>query len=112
MGSIPSYFVGIGLLLTFVGLVLALHKAALAVSGTDASDMQKATRELLQVATFKFSTSIAGLGISIALSFFFRVFTIVIEGSFDKFSRSIESNLRYIPPQSIAVEMNDEPPSR
>ncbi len=56
MGSIPGYFVGIGLLLTFFGLVLALNKAAAAVSGSDAAAMQGATRDLLQVATFKFAT--------------------------------------------------------
>src|SRR6202012_195036 len=81
MGSIPGYFVGVGLLLTFVGLVLALYKAAAAVNSADAAGMQNATRELLQVATFKFSTSIAGLGSSIALSLVFRTYTIWMEGA-------------------------------
>ncbi len=107
IGSIPGYFVGLGLLLTFIGLVLALHKAAAAVSSADAGGMQLATRELLQVATFKFSTSIAGLGASIVLSFFFRTFLIAIESSFEHFCRVVEEKLSYSAPQSIAAEMND-----
>lgn len=107
MGSIPGYFVGIGLLLTFGGLVLALDKAAAATTSIDANSMQIATRELLQVATFKFSTSIAGLGTSILLSFLFRIYTIAVEGSFDKFCQMVERKLRYAAPQSITAEMND-----
>ncbi len=107
MGSIPGYFVGIGLLLTFVGLVLALNKAAMGASSADGAAMQNATRELLQVATFKFATSIAGLGASIALSLLFRTYTIWIESAFDAFCQAVESKLKYTAPQSIAVEMND-----
>jgi hypothetical protein len=76
MGSVPGYFVGVGLLLTFVGLVLALQQASAAVSSNDANGMQIATRQLLKVATFKFATSIAGLGSSIVLSIFFRIYTV------------------------------------
>lgn len=107
IGSIPGYFVGIGLLLTFIGLVLALHKAAAGVSSEDAKGMQAATRELLQVATFKFSTSIAGLGASIALSFLLRSYSIFIEGAFEKFCHAVEAKLRYTAPQSITAEMNE-----
>lgn len=107
MGSIPGYFVGIGLLLTFIGLVLALNKAATGASAADAGAMQSATRELLQVATFKFATSIAGLGASILLSFLFRTYVILIEGSFDKFCHVVEARLKYTAPQSIAAEMNE-----
>jgi len=107
MGSIPGYFVGVGLLLTFIGLVLALHKASDAVSSASASGMQEATRELLRVASFKFSTSIAGLGASIALSLLFRVYLILIEGSLDRVCHVTEQKLRYTAPQSITAEMNE-----
>ena len=106
MGSVPGYFVGVGLLLTFIGLVLALFKAAAAVSSSDAGGMQLATRELLQVATFKFSTSIAGLGASIALSLVFRSYTIWMENGFTRLSHTVERHLKYIPPQTLAAEMN------
>ncbi|MGP9819345.1 anti-phage ZorAB system protein ZorA [Salinarimonas sp. NSM] len=105
MGAIPGWFVGLGLLLTFVGLVLALAKAGAAASADDADAMQRATRELLQVATFKFATSIAGLGCSIALSVVFRIYTIWMEGAFDSFCRAVESKLDYAAPQAQAAEM-------
>ncbi|MCV0394852.1 MAG: anti-phage defense ZorAB system protein ZorA [Rhizobiaceae bacterium] len=107
IGGIPGYFVGIGLLLTFIGLVLALHKAATAVNSVDAEGMQLATRELLQVATFKFATSIAGLGASILLSFWFKLNLSLMESTLDSFCKAVEQKLRYTAPQSITAEMND-----
>ena len=106
MGSIPGYFVGIGLLLTFIGLVLALGKAAAAVNSDDAAGMQIATRELLEVATFKFATSIAGLGASIALSFLFKLYNVWIEQALDRFCKAVESKLTYVAPQAITAKMN------
>jgi len=107
MSSLPGYFVGIGLLLTFVGLVLALYKAAAAVNATDANAMQAATRDLLQVATFKFATSIAGLGSSILLSFAFRCYFIVLENSFNNFCHMLEAKLSYLAVQTVTVQMNE-----
>lgn len=106
MGSVPGYFVGVGLFLTFIGLVLALQQAAAAVSSSDADGMQAATRQLLKVATFKFATSIAGLGTSIVLSVFFRTFTIWIESAFDHFNDALEDRLRFVSSQSIAWNMS------
>jgi hypothetical protein len=60
---------------------------------------------LLQIATFKFSTSIAGLGISIFLSVVFRLYTIWIEGLFDRFNAVLERCLLYAAPQTISLEM-------
>ncbi len=114
MPGVPNYFVGTGLLLTFIGLVIALYKAAeatqaaqLAVAGTGAAAMQSALRELLHAASFKFSTSIAGLGVSIILAFVFRLYSIRIEASLGDFCETLESKLNYLSPQSISVEMRD-----
>ncbi|WP_315769018.1 anti-phage ZorAB system protein ZorA [Bradyrhizobium sp. SZCCHNR2012] len=107
MGSIPGYFVGVGLLLTFMGLVLALQQASAAVSSNDANGMQTATRQLLKVATFKFTTSIAGLGSSIVLSIFFRFYTVLIEAAFDRLNHQIEQRVRIVSSQSIAWSMNE-----
>ncbi len=107
LGTVPGYFVGIGLLLTFIGLVLALNEAATAVTSADASGMQAATRRLLQVATFKFATSIAGLGASILLSFWFKLNLSLMESTLESFCKAVERRLRYTAPQSITAEMND-----
>lgn len=107
MPSIPGYFVGIGLLLTFIGIVLALSKAGEATASGNSDEMQAAMADLLRIASFKFSTSIAGLGASIVLAFFFKVFTICIEVAFSVFNDAVEQHLRYTPPQSITAEMNE-----
>ena len=106
MPSIPGYFVGIGLLLTFVGLVLALSKAGEATQAGDAEAMTVALNGLLEVASFKFATSIAGLGTSIFLAIVFRVYQVLLEGSFGKFCETLENGLAYQAPQSISAEMN------
>ena len=109
--GIPGYFVGLGLLFTFIGLVLALSKAAAgaeaarAASGAGAEAMQGALRELLQAATFKFSTSIAELAASIILSFAFRLFNIGVESSLSDFCRALETKLDYLAPQKVTLEM-------
>ena len=57
-----GYFVGIGLLFTFIGLVAALKFAASGVTSTDVATAKEALNGLLSAASFKFMTSIAGLG--------------------------------------------------
>lgn len=114
MPGIPGYFVGIGLLLTFVGLVIALAKAAAgtraaqaAAGGAGAAVMQAALGELLQAATFKFATSIAGLAASIVLSFFHRLSTVAIESALGAFCEALERRLVHVTPQSLAMETRD-----
>jgi len=107
MGAIPGYFVGLGLLLTFVGLVLALGNAAESAQAGSAENMTKSLNALLAAATFKFSTSIAGLGASLGLSLLFRVYQILIESSFDSFGRAVEDRMLFRPPQKVAAESRD-----
>lgn len=107
MASIPGFFVGLGLLLTFIGLVFALNKAAGSTTAGSASAMTAALSGLLDAATFKFSTSIAGLGTSLVLSLAFRVYQIWIEGAFESLCRALEARMRYQPPQRVAAESVD-----
>jgi hypothetical protein len=105
MASIPGYFVALGLLLTFMGIVLALYKAGAASAGQDVRVMQSAMTELLQIAAFKFATSIAGLGCSLLLSIFFKIYTIWLEGSIYRFCEAAEEKLTYVPPQAVAIKI-------
>ncbi len=109
MPGVPGYFVGVGLLLTFIGLVIALSKAAAgteaASAGGGAQVMQAALRELLHAATFKFSTSIAGLAASIALSFAFRLFSVGLESSLNRFCEALEERLDFLAPQRLQRQM-------
>ncbi|MBV1700627.1 MAG: anti-phage defense protein ZorA [Hyphomicrobiales bacterium] len=109
MPSVPGYFVGVGLLLTFIGLVIALSKAAAgteaAAAGGGAQVMQAALRELLHAATFKFSTSIAGLAASIALSLAFRLYSVGLETSLGSFCDALEERVDYLAPQKLQRQM-------
>ncbi len=105
MPSLPGYFVGVGLLLTFIGLVLALDTAGKAVALGEGDAMQEATRQLLSVASFKFATSIAGLASSIILGIAFRSFSIRVENAFSRICEEAERMLLYRSPQSISVEI-------
>ena len=64
----PNYLVGLGLLFTFAGLVAALYFASGGVVAPSIQEAQDSLRHLLAAATFKFVTSIAGLGASIVYS--------------------------------------------
>ena len=105
MGTVPGYFMGLGLLLTFIGLVIALSKAAAGASGGDAATMTQSLRELLSAATFKFSTSIAGLFASILLSFVFKLFAVSIESALHKLNREIERVHTTLTPQAVSQEI-------
>ena len=107
LSSIPGYFVAVGLLLTFAGIVLALYKAGEASGAEDVTVMQHAMTELLQIASFKFATSIAGLACSLFLSIVFKLYTIWIEMSFNSFCEAVEEKLNYIPPQSQTNEIRE-----
>jgi hypothetical protein len=100
MGSIPRYFVGLGLL----GLVLALNRAAGSTAAGSAEAMTSSLNELLAAVTFKFSTSIAGLGASLGLALAFRTYQIWIEGAFEGFSRALEQRMIFSAPQRIAED--------
>jgi hypothetical protein len=59
--ALPSMFVGVGLLLTFLGLALALNSAAGAIAAGDVATLET----LLRAAGAKFVTSLVGLSCSL-----------------------------------------------
>jgi methyl-accepting chemotaxis protein len=103
--AMPNLLVGIGLLLTFFGLVTALFFTTTAIkNATDLVASQNALRDLLYAASFKFYTSIAGLGGSIVLTLTLRYGTSAVEKSFDKLASTLESKLVFVTPESIAFD--------
>lgn len=107
LGAAPGYFVGLGLLLTFVGLIAALSVAAPAVSAPNADEAKKALNDLLHAATFKFATSIAGLGGSLLLSFSGRFYTMLLETAVAKMAEAIERPLRFVSAQEMNREIGE-----
>jgi methyl-accepting chemotaxis protein len=107
--AMPNLLVGIGLLLTFFGLVTALYFTTAAIKGAaDLAASQNALRDLLYAASFKFYTSIAGLGGSIVLTLVLRYGTSAIENTFDALASTLESKLVFITPESIAFNQYRE----
>jgi len=95
-GAAHGYFVGVGLLLTFIGLVAALKFAAVGVASPDVALAKQALNSLLSAASFKFMTSIAGLGCSLFLSIAVRVATSAVENSANGLSYDLQVSMRPI----------------
>ncbi len=98
-----NVFVGLGLILTFLGLVVALHTASKGMSGNTEGTKQALTT-LLTVAGAKFFTSIAGIVASLWLRFAEYGLTRNVQGATDEICALIERGMLYIPPQRIAAE--------
>lgn len=99
-----GYFVGVGLLLTFVGLVAALKFAAAGVASSDLTVAKEALKALLSAASFKFMTSIAGLGCSLVLSVAARLMAYLIEEQAQDFARDLERKMVPIFTESVAYD--------
>jgi ABC-type transporter Mla subunit MlaD len=102
--ALPNYFVGLGLLFTFMGLVAALFAASEAVTAANVEQAQEALGKLLHAATFKFLTSIAGLFVSLVLGFTYRWSIQHYHQVFALLSAALEERLQFATPESIAFE--------
>lgn len=99
-----NVFVGIGLILTFIGLIVALGQAAQGMSGDDVGAAKNALAGLLTVAGAKFFTSVAGLIASIWLRFVEHDLSKKSRGLTEQISSLLERGLLYVPPQRLAAE--------
>jgi methyl-accepting chemotaxis protein len=98
-----NIFVGAGLILTFLGLIVALNTAAQNM-GQDISAAKQSLEHLLTVAGAKFFTSVAGLGASIWLRFTEYNLSKKIRHDTDLICELLERGLLYVSPQRLAVE--------
>lgn len=72
MRSLPGYFTSVGLILTFVGLVVALYFAAKGFRSGDNAQAKIAIIQLLNAASFKFLTSVSALISALIVSIYGR----------------------------------------
>lgn len=101
-----NIFVGVGLILTFLGLIVALNTAAQNM-GEDITAAKLSLEHLLTVAGAKFFTSVAGLGASIWLRFTEYNLSKKIRHDTDLICELLERGLLYVSPQRLAVEQLD-----
>ena len=99
-----GYFIGIGLLLTFVGLVAALKFAAGGVASSDLAVAKEALNALLAAASFKFMTSIAGLGCSLVLSVASRSTSYLVESAAQGLAGDLERAMTPIFTECLAYD--------
>ncbi|MCA3752038.1 MAG: anti-phage defense protein ZorA [Phenylobacterium sp.] len=99
-----NIFVGVGLILTFFGLIVALGQAAQGMSGNDVAAAKGALAQLLTVAGAKFFTSVGGLACSIWLRFVDHNLSGRSRRLGEQISGLLERGLLYVPPQRLAVE--------
>ncbi len=94
----PSAFVGIGLLVTFLGLVAALTSAATAFTGDSGAgdQIEKAIGELLVVAGSKFFASIGGLMGSMLVALGHHFGRVVIAVRFAEMNELLEGRLLFV----------------
>lgn len=102
MRAVPNYLVGVGLLFTFIGLVAALYFAGLGVTAQDIHDAQASLKQLLQAATFKFMTSIAGLGGSILFSIAKKRVLARLARQAEALCQALEERLELLTPVAVA----------
>ncbi len=72
MRSLPGYFTSVGLILTFIGLVVALYFAAKGFRSGDNAQAKLAIIQLLNAASFKFLTSVSALISALLVSLYGR----------------------------------------
>jgi hypothetical protein len=101
-----NVFVAAGLILTFIGLVVALHTAAANLD--DPAKAKTALTLLLTVASAKFLTSIGGIGASLWLRFAEQGLAKRINANTEEICALLERGLMYIPPQRLAAEQLEE----
>jgi hypothetical protein len=72
MQSMPSYFISVGLIFTFIGLVVALYFAGRGFRSGNLEEARASIVELFNASSFKFLTSVAALFSSLVVSVVYR----------------------------------------
>jgi hypothetical protein len=75
MSALPGYYTTIGLILTFVGLVVALYFAARGFRSGNIDEARAAIIQLLNASAFKFLTSVSALAGALLISLATRAMT-------------------------------------
>ena len=96
---VPGLFVTVGLFLTFLGLIAALHAMDLT-----ADKVQASLRDLLTIASAKFTMSLTGLFCSIIFTVVLRVGASSVDHAVHVLCGAIERRLSFLSLEALAVE--------
>jgi hypothetical protein len=106
--AMPNYLVGVGLLCTFLGLFAALHVAAQALNAENPAKMAVTLQTLLQTASFKFLTSLAGLLCSLVFSWRLRGQLHRWTNQVRSFCRELDDRVDFITQEHLARDSVSE----
>lgn len=95
---VPGLFVSIGLALTFLGLIAALHQMA------DRQITAETMQDLLKIASAKFIMSLTGLVCSIILTLVLRRYMGGVEKALHRLVRGLEKQLSFASLEQIAMD--------
>jgi len=106
--AMPNYFVGLGLVMTFLGLIAGLWFASQGMRTADMIEARAALVHLLNSATFKFLTSVAGIGMSLVVSLAFRISVQSLRRRLDLLCDRIEEAARAARPVDAASRIGTD----
>ncbi|MDZ5650718.1 hypothetical protein [Nitrospirillum sp. BR 11828] len=88
--ALPNYFVGVGLMFTFLGLVAGLYFASKGLQMGDLAQARQALGQLLAASTMKFVSSVVGIGASLVTSIVVRHWQRKVQAALDDLCRAVE----------------------
>ena len=105
--AMPGLLVGAGLLFTFFGLAIALLAAGDVVAGTDPAQRTQGLHRLLNAASFKFLTSLAGLFLSISYTLLRNSRLRAVDQELDAFNMALDRQMPLATPAFLQHEANE-----
>lgn len=103
--AMPGYLISLGLFFTFIGLVAAIAIAAKGL-GTSANveQTQAALVQLLDVASLKFISSVAGISLSVILSFVQKAIQNRVNLRIHQFNDAVEARTQLITTEQLLYQ--------
>lgn len=98
----PNVFVGIGLAVTFLGLIAVLTDTTTTIQG--GGDMQGAVQTLLVATSAKFYTSFFALAMSIVLTITLRIISTKRDQLFQVICEKIEALVKFVSQEGLAIK--------
>lgn len=104
---VPGTLVGVGLVLTFLGLIAALREAGVSItaSGTDPEMVKQSLSDLLTIASAKFIMSLAGLTGSIVFGVFLKFWEVELDRVASALANEVRSRLEVVTPERALQQL-------
>ncbi len=100
--AMPGYLISLGLFFTFIGLVAAIAVAATGLNtANDVEHTQAALVKLLDVASLKFISSVAGISLSVVLAFLQKFMLGGVAKAIYRFCGAVEARTQLVTTEQL-----------